>query len=100
MSVEGWLLGALNNDVQRGTAADIGANVGSWTKFLSEQFQSVTAYEPDPRAYEVLIQSLPKNAKAIQAAVCGEDMPQSLWMRPSAEQSSILEDHPIGAGGG
>lgn len=99
MNVEEWLLTSLN-DVHRGVAADIGANVGEWTRFLAGQFNSVVAYEPDPRAYEVLSKSLPSNARAVNAAVCDVDEPVTLRMRPSAEQSSLLADHPVGASGG
>jgi FkbM family methyltransferase len=98
LSVEQWLIHSLIG-VPRGSAVDVGANVGSWTRYLAAEFSLVTAVEPDARAYERLRAALPKNALALRRAVCGTNGDVTLYMRPSAEQSSLLEAHPIGAGG-
>lgn len=98
MSVEQWLVHSLI-DVPRGYAVDIGANVGSWTRFLACEFTAVTAVEPDDRAYAKLRASLPKNAIALRRAVCHTNGDMTLFARPCSEQSSLLAVHPIGAGG-
>lgn len=98
MSVERWLLHSLTG-VARRHAADIGANVGSWTRMLAGEFAAVTAVEADGRAYEVLSAGLPGNAVAIHGAACSRDGDALLYSRPSSEQSSLLEVHPIGASG-
>lgn len=99
MSVEPWLLHSLNG-VPREYAVDVGANVGSWTRLLAAEFKLVTAVEADERAYATLTASLPSNAIALHRAVCDRVAEMTLYRRPSAEQSSLLEIHPIGAGGG
>ena len=96
MSVESWLIHSLAG-VARGHAVDIGANVGSWTKVLAGEFTTVTALEADERAYEVLAARLPSNAVAIHGAACERAGDVLLYSRPSSEQSSLLEVHPIGA---
>ena len=98
MRVEQWLLHSLIG-VARGHAVDIGANVGSWTHLLADEFSSVTAVEADRRAYEVLSAGLPGNAVAIHGAACSVDGDVLFYSRPSCEQSSLLEVHPIGAAG-
>jgi FkbM family methyltransferase len=98
VSVEKWLVHSLAG-VARGHAVDIGANVGSWTHLLAGEFSSVTAVEADGRAYEVLSAGLPGNAVAIYGAACSVNGDVLLYSRPSSEQSSLLEVHPIGAAG-
>lgn len=98
MSVEPWLIHSMSG-VARGHAVDIGANVGSWTRLLAADFALVTAVEADERAYGVLSSELPGNAVAIHGAACDRDGEISLYKRPSSEQTSLLEVHPIGAGG-
>jgi FkbM family methyltransferase len=98
MSVESWLLHSLDG-VPRGYAVDVGANVGSWTRLLAGEFSLVTAVEADERAYATLTASLPGNAVALHRAVCDRVADVTLYQRPSSEQTSLLEVHPIGAGG-
>lgn len=97
MSVEVWLLHSLAG-VTKGNAVDVGANIGSWSRLLSSLFSSVVAVEADPRAFSALTEKLPANVTPICGAVCGHEGFASLYTRPSAEQSSLLEVHPIGAG--
>lgn len=85
-------------DGPRGVAVDIGANVGEWTTWLGEHFATVLAFEPDPRAFEVLNANKPKNAICVNAAVADKTGTATLYMRPSPLQSSITETHPIGGG--
>jgi len=100
MSVEPWLIPFVEATEMRGVAADIGANVGSWTGYLSKLFDKVVAYEADERAFAVLSESPPPRSVCILGAICGSDDPVTFHLRPSAEQSSILEVHPIGGAGG
>ena len=39
---------------ENGSALDIGANIGNHSRFFSEKFQKVYAFEPDPFIYEIL----------------------------------------------
>ena len=96
MSVEQWLIHSLEG-VARGHAVDVGANVGSWTRMLATEFATVTAVEADERAYRSLSADLPSNAVAIHGAACDREGDVLLYRRPSTEQSSLLEVHPIGA---
>ena len=48
-------------------AVDVGANVGTWIKPLSELFDHVLAFEPDERNFSVLEPS--DNVTAVRAAV-------------------------------
>lgn len=78
-------------------AIDVGANVGDWTVELAKTFTKVVAYEPDPRA----IAAIPaiENAVIVAAAVASRDGESAFYLRPDAAQNSLLEEHPVGAGG-
>jgi len=78
-------------------AIDVGANVGDWTFELAKTFTNVVAYEPDQRA----IDKIPKieNATIVRAAVSSRDGESAFYLRPDAAQNSLLEEHPVGAGG-
>jgi FkbM family methyltransferase len=96
VNVEDCLLHSLDG-VARGHALDVGANVGQWTHMLAAEFASVTAVEADERAYAVLRGRLPGNVVAIHGAACDYHGAATLYQRPSSEQSSLLQAHPIGA---
>lgn len=96
MNVEDCLLHSLDG-VARGHAVDIGANVGEWSRMLASEFSTVTAVEADPRAYSRLCVGLPENVSLIHAAACDHNGVATLYLRPSSEQTSLLEVHPIGA---
>jgi len=100
--VEFWLTDFVEKGVcglaDRKLAVDIGANIGTWTVPLSGRFESVVAFEPDSRASSRI--PVISNVAVINAAVAGSERTATLYMRPSPEQTSLLEDHPIGAGGG
>ena len=40
---------------------DVGANVGTWTRWLAPRFQHVHAIEPNPDALPILRATLPDN---------------------------------------
>lgn len=97
---EGWLSEIVTKVLpeSRSLAADIGANRGDWSRSLSNEFQSVIAVEPDERAYSAIgeIQRV-----TIAPYAVGETTgTATFYLRPSPEQNSLLESHPIGAGGG
>lgn len=100
--IEHWLEDAVRLGIDglqsRLLAVDVGANVGTWTHPLSLAFESVVAFEPDMRASS-RIRRCP-NVLVVNAAVAESDGTATLFMRPSPEQTSLLRDHPIGAGGG
>lgn len=79
-------------------AIDVGANKGEWMLWLAEHFDHVLAVEPDPRAIERLRQVKPQNAYIYEGACTDKFGAVDFFMRPSPDQSSLLEKHPIGAG--
>lgn len=80
-------------------AVDIGANNGEWTAWMADHFDVVVAFEPDPRAFAELDRTKKKNIIAINAAVADAAGTAKLYLRESPLQTSLLEHHPIGAGG-
>lgn len=100
MIEETWLLQYIAKAKEFGakTAIDIGANVGSWTDVLAENFERVIAVEPDPRAYASLVRKAANQVMCVHAAVTSKMGAVTLHLRPETVQSSLLEEHPIGAG--
>jgi len=82
----------------RALAVDIGANRGEWSRALSSEFQKVVAVEPDERAYSQ-IGEIPR-VEVAPYAVGEKTGVATLFKRPSPDQNSLLESHPIGAAGG
>ena len=82
----------------RGLAADVGANRGDWSRELAKEFRKVVAVEPDERAY-VHIGEI-SGVELAPYAVGEKTGKATLFMRPMPDQNSLLESHPIGAGGG
>lgn len=97
---EYWLAEAVNDSLPeiRGIAADIGANVGDWSRALAEEFTSVVAVEPDVRAYSQIGEIKGVTLKTVAVGeIAGE---AELYLRESTGQNSLLEQHPIGGEGG
>ena len=100
MIEETWLIQpvgmAISPLANLGTAVDVGATRGEWTRALAESFKTVVAYEPDGRVGDEITTSdsviLRRQAVSSQ---CGE---ATLYRRPEACQSSLLLEHPIGGG--
>lgn len=101
MIEEHWLMPFLNSGAPSGSglAFDIGANAGEWTGLLADRCGHVVAVEPDPRAFSLAKEKARPCDIAINAAAADSDGTVTLYMRPSAAQTSLLVDHPIGAGG-
>jgi FkbM family methyltransferase len=101
MIEEQWLVQFLETGAPVGTgvAFDIGANAGEWTGLLADRCGHVVAVEPDARAFAVAKEKTRPCDMAINAAAADSDGTVTLYMRPSAAQTSLLVDHPIGAGG-
>ncbi len=54
---------------QRGTVAiDVGGNQGHWTKFLSQRFERVETYEPNPAAAAMILKCGLANVKVHEVA--------------------------------
>jgi FkbM family methyltransferase len=100
---EHWLEKYIDRAKQFGatTAIDIGANVGTWTELMLKKFDRVIAVEPDIRAYWHLMGKFHGNERVLlfNAAVTRQDGQCILYTRPDTLQSSLLANHPIGAGG-
>lgn len=96
---ETWLLPFIGSAASEGGLAfDIGANVGEVTEVLAENFDGVLAVEPDPRAFETLLARGLKNVGCQHCAAAARNGAAELLLRPHSVQSSLLEQHPIGAG--
>ena len=86
-------------DGERRVAIDIGANRGEWTRWMAEHFDHVIAVEPDPRAYAYLVANVPENVHCLNVAAAEKHGAVQFHLRPDPLQSSLLEEHPVGAGG-
>lgn len=82
----------------RKLAVDVGANRGEWSQALAGEFDEVAAVEPDGRA-RVSIPDDPK-INVLPVAIGEQTGDGTLYLRPSPDQNSLLDSHPIGAGGG
>lgn len=101
MIEESWLVEYISRAKAFGAkvAIDVGANVGEWTALLAENFEAVIAIEPDPRAFEKLVRLASDKVLCIHGAISSKPGIVDLYLRPESVQSSLLEQHPIGAGG-
>ena len=95
---ETWLTDAVGNAIgslqSRKLAIDVGANKGDWSAELSPLFERVIAVEPDRRNP---VESK-GNVFVVWGAAWKESGTVTLYKRPSPDQNSLLEQHPIGAG--
>jgi FkbM family methyltransferase len=101
MSIEEtWLLQYIEKAKRFGAtvALDIGANVGEWTAVLAEHFDTVVAVEPDPRAFAELSKLASSKVVVVNAAVTSKMGAVDFHLRHNTVQSSLLLEHPIGAG--
>jgi len=101
MSIEEtWLLQYIEKAKKFGAkvALDIGANVGEWTAMLAEHFDKVVAVEPDPRAFAELSKLASSKVVVVNAAVTSKMGAVDFYLRHNTVQSSLLLEHPIGAG--
>lgn len=101
---ETWLIDAVGFGIggleEKKLAIDVGANKGDWTVELAKVFKSVIAIEPDQRnPLASSVESL-ENVSVVWAAAWKADGEVVLHERESPDQNSLLEAHPIGAGGG
>jgi FkbM family methyltransferase len=80
---------------------DIGANAGDWSDWGRHSFASVIALDCDKRAFKSLRQRFDKtsNVEVVYSAVSDEPGTATVYCRPSAGQTSLLEEHPIGGAG-
>lgn len=81
-------------------AVDIGANTGDWTAWAATQFDYVVAVECDDRMVAKLKERFAEvpTVTIIHAAAAAQGGKlMEIYKRPSADQTSILEEHPIGA---
>jgi FkbM family methyltransferase len=96
---ETWLaedvIRCLKSLPSRGLAIDVGANAGEWTAELVKAFDRVLSCEPDPRMPAAELENVTAY-RGVLSDVCG-DVP--FYLRPDAGQNSLLQEHPIGAGG-
>jgi len=67
-----------------GTALDVGAWYGPWTRALARRVDQVVAFEPNPTVADVLRRTVPGNVEVVEA-VAGNaaDATSTLWVPPS-----------------
>src|SRR5689334_17914847 len=53
---------------RHGTALDVGAWYGPWSRALARRVEHVIAYEPNPAVATLLSRTVPPNVRVIQAA--------------------------------
>jgi len=77
---------------------DIGANAGDWSEWGRRSFARVVAFDCDKRAVKSLRQRFDEasNVEVVYSAVAEVNRITTVYMRPAAEQTSLLEVHPIG----
>lgn len=103
MSIEeSWLVDYVLESPGRSIAVDVGANRGQWSRlFVESGFERVVAIEPDHRASDHIDRS--PGVEVVEAVASSEEQEASgsvlLYLRQSPDQNSLLELHPIGAGG-
>lgn len=100
MSIEEvWIVDYIERAAQTcDVAIDIGANVGEVSAVMAQHFKHVLAVEPDPRAFAELVKNAPKNVSCHNVVATRRNGAVPFHLRPNSVQSSLLEDHPIGAG--
>lgn len=83
----------------RRLAIDVGANVGEWSRWMSLHFKQVVSIEPDPRAADQFRScGVPVDCCFLPVACGAEPGVQDYYVREHSQQSSLLPEHPIGAG--
>ena len=102
MSKEWWLEEFRERAIAGDThlAVDIGANTGDWTAWAATQFDYVVAVECDDRMVAKLKERFAEvpTVTIIHAAAAAQGGKlMEIYKRPSPDQTSILEEHPIGA---
>ena len=96
-----WLEEFMDRAIEGPTrlAVDIGANRGEWTAWAATQFDYVIAVECDDRMVAILNERFKDTptVTVIHAAASSQGGKKiEVYKRPSADQTSILKDHPIG----
>ena len=101
MIEEHWLVPYLEAAAPVGArlAIDVGANKGEWTDLLSPRCEHVVSVEPDCRAFGDVARLSRACDLPLRAAAASHEGVSNLFMRQDAAQTSLLEFHPIGAGG-
>lgn len=68
----------------QGTALDVGAWYGPWTRALSRRVERVLSFEPNPQVAAVLRRTVPTNVEVIEAvAGSATDATSTLWVPPT-----------------
>lgn len=97
---ETWLTDVVGSAIgslgERSLAIDVGANKGDWAIELARTFTKVIAVEPDRRNPLVGNVSGIENISVVWGALWFEPGEVVLYKRPSPDQNSLLEQHPIG----
>ena len=101
--IEEYWLAEFLLDASTGPAAvaiDVGANAGSWSRELAAVFGEVVALEPDYRARECFrLRGMPVNCTLLPFAAGAMPAVERFRLREGHEQSSLVDTHPVGAGG-
>jgi FkbM family methyltransferase len=67
---------------RRGTALDVGAWYGPWTRALARRVDRVVAVEANPEVAGVLERTAPPNVRVVRAAATDHTGEETLWVPP------------------
>ncbi|HEU5475407.1 MAG TPA: FkbM family methyltransferase [Actinophytocola sp.] len=65
---------------RRGTALDVGAWYGPWSRALARQVDTVIAFEPNPEVAAVLASTVPGNVRVVRSAASDHIGEETLWV--------------------
>lgn len=65
---------------RHGTALDIGAWYGPWSRALARRVDRVVAFEPNPAVADVLARTAPPRVEVVRAAVTDRAGEETLWV--------------------
>ena len=65
---------------RRGTALDVGAWYGPWSRALAKRVDTVLAFEPNPDVATLLARTAPRNVRVLAAAATDRDGTDTLWV--------------------
>lgn len=64
----------------RGTAVDVGAWYGPWSRALAARVDRVVAFEPNPSVATILSRTVPRNVSVVRAAATDRVGTDELWV--------------------
>ncbi|HEV2781640.1 MAG TPA: FkbM family methyltransferase [Actinophytocola sp.] len=82
-----------------GTALDVGAWYGPWSRALAERVDQVIAFEPNPNVAQVLEKTAPGNVRVVRAAASDHAGRETLWVPDTGMGTEAVASLCAEAGG-